>query len=304
MNKKLFAFFFLILNLCLLHADEYFYPDVEDYYTGVYVPVVFDNYLKNTKLFYESMAVNARNQHTVLFLGKNRCNSEVRFHGHYAIRSKEFKNFRFITNDNGIFCIDSKGNSYKKISDTLNESGDGYNAFENYVLNELFDFAKDMKNVEICDFIVKIDGEIYQIVLDGMFFETKNVAAWLIGKNRMLYALVKNGYNGELHSVCKGNTEFFDDAYVPKDEIIKEFPLMFIPTNIELPWSNSLPKEQLRYLRNLVYAKHGYIFKSEDLKNYFENFSWYRPNPKFSEDDFSREEKIFIKSVQNCENRK
>lgn len=33
----------------------------------------------------------------------------------------------------------------------------------------------------------------------------------------------------------------------------------------------------LRFLRNSIFARHGYIFQSEDLKEIFSQFSWYRP---------------------------
>lgn len=39
----------------------------------------------------------------------------------------------------------------------------------------------------------------------------------------------------------------------------------------------SLDKSQLRILRNEIYARHGYIFKSADLKAYFSKYSWYKP---------------------------
>lgn len=38
-----------------------------------------------------------------------------------------------------------------------------------------------------------------------------------------------------------------------------------------------LTKEELRIARNEIYARHGYIFKSNDLKEYFSNTSWYQP---------------------------
>lgn len=38
-----------------------------------------------------------------------------------------------------------------------------------------------------------------------------------------------------------------------------------------------LSKPQLRILRNTIYARHGRKFKSEDLRNFFSSFSWYRP---------------------------
>lgn len=38
-----------------------------------------------------------------------------------------------------------------------------------------------------------------------------------------------------------------------------------------------LSKSQLRILRNTIYARHGRKFKSKDLQNYFNGFSWYNP---------------------------
>lgn len=38
-----------------------------------------------------------------------------------------------------------------------------------------------------------------------------------------------------------------------------------------------LTPSQMRILRNAIYAMHGYIFKSADLKDYFENFIGYAP---------------------------
>lgn len=35
--------------------------------------------------------------------------------------------------------------------------------------------------------------------------------------------------------------------------------------------------EELRLMRNYIFARRGYIFESEDLKEYFERFSWYVP---------------------------
>lgn len=38
---------------------------------------------------------------------------------------------------------------------------------------------------------------------------------------------------------------------------------------------SGLSKSQLRILRNTIYARHGRKFKSADLRNYFNRFSWY-----------------------------
>lgn len=46
--------------------------------------------------------------------------------------------------------------------------------------------------------------------------------------------------------------------------------------------------EELRLMRNYIFARRGYIFESDDLKEYFEQFSWYVPlyydvTPRLSE---------------------
>lgn len=56
-----------------------------------------------------------------------------------------------------------------------------------------------------------------------------------------------------------------------------------------------MSKNDLRILRNWLYAKHGYIFKSADLRNYFNNMSWYAP--KYT-DVTSRLSKVERRNVQ------
>ena len=37
-------------------------------------------------------------------------------------------------------------------------------------------------------------------------------------------------------------------------------------------------KSELRLMRNEMFARHGYIFSTEDIQNYFEKQSWYHGN--------------------------
>ena len=41
-----------------------------------------------------------------------------------------------------------------------------------------------------------------------------------------------------------------------------------------------LSKNELKILRNMYYAKNGYIFSDEDLKNFFKRYEWYNPRTK------------------------
>lgn len=53
-------------------------------------------------------------------------------------------------------------------------------------------------------------------------------------------------------------------------------------------------KSELRIIRNQLYARHGYIFKSQDLTDYFSQFDWYSPS---SSDVTSKLSDIELKNV-------
>jgi hypothetical protein len=59
--------------------------------------------------------------------------------------------------------------------------------------------------------------------------------------------------------------------------------------------------EELRLLRNEIYARHGYVFKSQDLNEYFEKQSWYKENPQFTENRLSEKEKYLKEKIINLE---
>jgi hypothetical protein len=65
-----------------------------------------------------------------------------------------------------------------------------------------------------------------------------------------------------------------------------------------------LNNEQLKLLRNSIYAYHGYVFKSVDLQEYFNSQYWYKSNNKFNETLFSENEKQNIINILNEENRR
>ena len=58
---------------------------------------------------------------------------------------------------------------------------------------------------------------------------------------------------------------------------------------------------QLRLLRNEIFARHGFIFKSEDLDSYFRTFNWYTPNNNYSNSILSKTEKNNIEIIKRIE---
>ena len=67
---------------------------------------------------------------------------------------------------------------------------------------------------------------------------------------------------------------------------------------------NGLTKEQLRIARNEIYARHGRLFDSQDLQNYFNNQLWYNGRIKpadFNESVLNQYEKANIALIQRVE---
>lgn len=67
-----------------------------------------------------------------------------------------------------------------------------------------------------------------------------------------------------------------------------------------------LTGHDLMLARNEIFARHGYVFKKEPFKSYFEGKSWYTPNPSFkgSDSQLSSVEKYNIKLILKYENMK
>ena len=75
-----------------------------------------------------------------------------------------------------------------------------------------------------------------------------------------------------------------------------------VVTNGNTDALNKYSKDQLRLLRNTLYAEKGYIFTG-DLKNYFDSKPWYHGH--ISNQDsipLSSEEKVFVDAIKRYEN--
>lgn len=59
---------------------------------------------------------------------------------------------------------------------------------------------------------------------------------------------------------------------------------------------------ELRIIRNEIFARHGYIFKSEDLAEYFGKKKWYKPQFDNVDSYLTVDEKEYIKVILQAEN--
>ncbi|WKN40910.1 YARHG domain-containing protein [Tunicatimonas pelagia] len=80
-----------------------------------------------------------------------------------------------------------------------------------------------------------------------------------------------------------------------KEEIIEEVAY----TRSDLK-SKSL--DELKILRNEIFAKHGYVFKSEDLAEYFSKYDWYKPKYQNVDSLLTAVEQKNIKLIVDLEN--
>ena len=61
------------------------------------------------------------------------------------------------------------------------------------------------------------------------------------------------------------------------------------------------PLNELRLLRNEIFARHGREFSSKDLQDYFSKKKWYKVNPDYSDGDLSGADKKNIQTILKFE---
>ena len=69
------------------------------------------------------------------------------------------------------------------------------------------------------------------------------------------------------------------------EDLLEELPASILSTeNLPKAKLAATSSKVLEYMRNRIYANHGYVFKTKKWKEEFSRFDWYAPNPKFSVD--------------------
>ena len=67
---------------------------------------------------------------------------------------------------------------------------------------------------------------------------------------------------------------------------------------------NNLALDDLKFLRGIVFGRHGRIFKDMEIKSYLENQSWYKPNPDFNNSLLNDVERGNLDVIRDAEARK
>lgn len=83
---------------------------------------------------------------------------------------------------------------------------------------------------------------------------------------------------------------------------IDEYPYEFLlERRVDYEDLAGLESAELRIMRNYIFARHGYVFRSADLANYFSRFSWYSPRYSDVTSLLSETEKQNIQFIKSCE---
>lgn len=167
----------------------------------------------------------------------------------------------------------------------------------NYDFEYALSPAKRWGNKQIDDFTLIIDnGDFETFFINKTFFKTanewkidgvgktenvkgtpnafieKDALKFHIQKGKIIFKKINFKPDGDLFVYAQNILGFEDLSYLPYSYYQAE--------NIAKP-ENDL---QRKILKNLPFARRGYVFQNPELKTYFENLDWYIPDPKYIPD--------------------
>lgn len=175
-----------------------------------------------------------------------------------------------------------------------------YNYHFDYVLTA----ANRWANKQIDDFTLIVDmGDFEEFNIPKTFFKQKN--DWTIngiGKMKDIKGNANSIKDKDAVEffIQKGAIQFQKKNFKPEGELTiyginyyinglenngTDFYLpvsIYLQDNINI--DQPLSPVQRKIIRNLPYARRGYVFNDKDLKAFYEGLNWYIPNPKYVPD--------------------
>ncbi|CAN5439660.1 hypothetical protein BH18ACI1_BH18ACI1_15760 [soil metagenome] len=111
---------------------------------------------------------------------------------------------------------------------------------------------------------------------------------------REWYKPAKDQSKVKLNKIEEQNVKFIEGIEIKLREKIALEP-------ITAEMVDGLFVEDLRVLRNEIYARRGRVFKDQTLQKYFEAQSWYQPNPDFKDEMLSETESKNLAIIRETE---
>jgi hypothetical protein len=183
-----------------------------------------------------------------------------------------------------------------------------------YNFNYILTAANRWANKQIDDFTLVVDmGDFSEFHIENTFFnDTKNWISNGIGK--IVNQSEKSPYFEEPNHTFynqKGNFIYQEKNFHPKGELnlysINYYPINHLVSNLYIPFklgqANFILDSEFNVskntLRNLPFARRGYIFKNEEIQSFYEKMEWYIPNPNYTPKitELTEDEKEWIKRL-------
>lgn len=167
----------------------------------------------------------------------------------------------------------------------------------NYDFEYILTAANRWGNKQIDDFTLILEiGDFETYSIAETFFKSSN--DWLlngVGKVESVKGVANSANQNDALNfhIRKGTAVFQKKNFKPAGEIFvysKNYSFCddfsYLPFSYYQESSSCEPKTefQRKILKNLPFARRGYIFQSADLKSYFEKMNWYIPNPNYQPD--------------------
>jgi YARHG domain len=200
-----------------------------------------------------------------------------------------------------------------------------------YIASYVLTTGKMWANGEIGDFTLEVDmGSNCFFTVPWTFSNSGKAASWAIaGKGRLAPEARTIFENTQrVVSMDEGKLILHEKHFQPDSDLsvteyylhnevylwtsdfdsnpLKEVMFAYMTFNPESPDFSEFTVEQLRLLRNYLYARHGYVFKDAALKKIFSQCLWYKPAPglALSEIELSDADQTVLKFILEEEARR
>lgn len=138
-------------------------------------------------------------------------------------------------------------------------------------------------------------------IVGNKFFSEESNGEFVLYNNKKFLKLENSPYQ-------LGKEGEYELGIYVDDKLSKYYGGRFLETVfaiVKVDYLNSLSLEDLQIMRNEVFARYGYIFKSEGkMDTYFKKKKWYRGINKKVDEFLSEIERINISAIQKVEQEK
>jgi hypothetical protein len=239
---------------------------------------------------------------------------------------KELNELKFSQDEPGIFVylfeiVFQPGENIISHSYTFPASSNVcFDQFYNYILKT----GAKWKDGVIKDFILQID------IGWNKYFYVKDIfgvkSTWeIIGTGKVTKHIITRCVTDQSRMIrmLSGYLQITCNDFKPIENvefgIIDDYSFITFPTdsqnlqtgevkdirNLYLDPEHNYSIDDLKLMKNTIYAQHGIVFKSQDLKEYFNQFDWYMPDPNLELENIilNDKEKEFIEKIIKMENK-